>query len=222
MSPLKNTFTRSRRTRDRNILEFNRPPNPTGEEDGEEETAPRDGGYVRYVIGSTQDLRDEVTREVGRVRSPSLTEVRTPPMFFQHTPYQLLDPRKLLEASVPTQQEYIGLRARMPCTPRALVTLSPREVTSDKTIIEPPRRLVLKDSQCGPFRLGHSLYAHGSISGVWELGDEKGRTNKKVYIEWINREERHLAIVEMGIKDLYQNKRQRVMTLLRSFRTRLH
>ncbi|KAJ7018566.1 hypothetical protein C8F04DRAFT_1327388 [Mycena alexandri] len=137
----------------------------------------------------------------------------------QQPPYQMVDLRHLHDVMPGTMAEYVRLRDDFPNTPRALLGLSPELVATHDATDMPSRHLVLKHQYPGAFKPGQRFYAHGTIGGEWELGDIKGEFGRKVYVEWIERSKRLLAVVEMDRCNIYRSKRERVVTMWKNICT---
>ncbi|KAJ7046950.1 hypothetical protein C8F04DRAFT_1172749 [Mycena alexandri] len=199
------------------FIEFRAPPyssNPENEEGNsihDESSATR----VRYSTAFSRSfptLGNGIANEI-----IPFTIAELPPITFpQPAPYRMVDLQRLRDTMPGTMSEYIRLRESFPGTSRALLGLSPEIISQDEFRDAPLRHLVLKHQCPGPFKLGQQFYAHGSINGVWELGEVKKENGKKLYVQWVNHFEKCLAIVEMDRSSIHQTKRRRTKTLLQA------
>ncbi|KAJ7027010.1 hypothetical protein C8F04DRAFT_1189959 [Mycena alexandri] len=202
------------------FIEFRAPPytSDQGGADEEEVNDERQETTVRYSMAFSQsspNFGGFTTHDI----IPHLDSTIPTTTIHQLPLYQMIDLRYLHDVMPGTMAEYIRLRNDFPTTPRALLGLSPELVTTHDTSDMPARHLVLKHQYPGAFKPGQRFYAHGTIGGEWELGDIKGEFGRKVYVEWIERNKKLLAIVEMDRCNIYRSKRERVVTLWKNIRT---
>ncbi|KAJ7783138.1 hypothetical protein B0H16DRAFT_1709951 [Mycena metata] len=212
---------------DADFIEFRAPPYTTDDEsrvtgDEIEEIQRVDECQevtIRYSMAfsqSTPIMEGVETHEVTQSQGPPISTI--PNIIRPSTRFHPVDLRFLKDALAGTMHEYIRLRNMFPTTPRVFVGLSAETTTIINDSDTHLRHLVLKHQHPGAFRTGQSFYAHGSITGEWELGETKGTKGKKKLIQWVNHNKKLVAIVEMDPSHIQRTTRERITTMMMTIR----
>ncbi|KAJ7743222.1 hypothetical protein B0H16DRAFT_1463857 [Mycena metata] len=170
---------------------------------------------IRYSMAfsqSTPIMEGVGTHEVTQSQGPPISTI--PNIIHPSTRFHPIDLRFLKDALAGTMHEYIRLRNTFPTTPRVFVGLSAEVTTIINDSDTHLRHLVLKHQHVGAFRIGQSFYAHGSITGEWELGKIKGTKGKKKLVQWVNCNKKLVAIVEMDASHIQQTTRERFKSMM--------
>ncbi|KAJ7751053.1 hypothetical protein B0H16DRAFT_1724207 [Mycena metata] len=127
--------------------------------------------------------------------TPFSTTSRTPPSYpgARRNTYHVLQTKIVRDTTANELQEFVDMCIEFPDTPHALIGFS------NESNIDSPQQLQMMDHYNSPFEVGKTVYCHGAISGIWEIGEVKGNNLKQntYTVQLVNRVRPSLVDVEM-------------------------